>query len=74
MKTLIAALALATAPHIPVRDAGEGNDGGRAGANKMCGSCGVTTDNPSVLGSDYFDVIIRAGRPMGRVARFRCAV
>ena len=52
MKTLIAALALAAAPHIPVRDVGERNDGGRAGANKMCGSCGVTTDNPSVLRSD----------------------
>ena len=47
---------------------------GMAGANKMCGSRGVTTDDPPVLGSDYFNVIMRVGRPMGRVARFRRAV
>ena len=40
----------------------------RADANTACASCGI--DSP-FSGGDYFDVIMRIGRPMRRGARLR---
>ena len=46
---------------------------GWAEGNSVCGSCGMTLVDPPFEGSDYFDVIMRVARPMGRTTRFRRA-
>ena len=40
-------------------------------ANIVCALCGMTIADLPFVDSDYFDVIMRVGRPMGRGARFR---
>ena len=45
----------------------------RADANTACASCGMTLVNSPFSGGDYFDVIMRVGRPMWRGARLRRA-
>jgi hypothetical protein len=54
---------------------GEVASAGRADANTVCASCGGTTQVDSPFeGSDYFDVIMRVGRPIiSRGARLRRA-
>ena len=47
---------------------------GRADANTACASCGMTLVNSPFGGGDYFDVIMRVGRPIWRGARLRRAV
>jgi hypothetical protein len=42
-------------------------------ANTVCATCGMTLVEPPFKNSDYFDVIMRIGRPMGRMTRFRRA-
>jgi hypothetical protein len=42
-------------------------------ATTMCATCGMTLVEPPFDGGDYFDVIMRAGRPKGRMTRFRRA-
>jgi hypothetical protein len=42
-------------------------------ANTVCATCGMTLVEPPFKDSDYFDVIMRIGRPMGRMTRFRRA-
>jgi len=37
-----------------------------ADANTVCATCGMTLVDPPFEGSDYFDVIMRVGRPLGR--------
>ena len=37
-----------------------------ADANTVCATCGMTVVDPPFEGSDYFDVIMRVGRPFGR--------
>ena len=44
---------------------------GRADANTACASCGMTLVNSPFSGGDYFDVIMRVGRPIWRGARRR---
>ena len=44
---------------------------GRADANTVCASCGMTLVDSPFSGGDYFKVIMRVGRPVGRVTRFR---
>ena len=44
-----------------------------ADANTVCALCGMTLVDPPFEGSNYFDVIMRVGRPMGRMTRFRRA-
>ena len=46
---------------------------GRADANTVCALCGVAIADLPLVDSNYFDVIMRVGRPMGRGARFRRA-
>ena len=46
---------------------------GRADANTVCALCGVPIADLPLVDSNYFDVIMRVGRPMGRGARFRRA-
>jgi hypothetical protein len=46
---------------------------GRADANTVCALCGMTLADLPFEGGDYFDVIMRVGRPFGRAARFRRA-
>ena len=45
----------------------------RADANTACASCGMTLVNSPFSGGDYFDVIMRVGRPIWRGARLRRA-
>ena len=47
---------------------------GRADANTACASCGMTLVDSPFGGGDYFDVIMRVGRPIWRGARLRRAV
>jgi hypothetical protein len=44
---------------------------GRADANTVCASCGTTQVAAPFEGCDYFDVIMRVGRPIWRGARLR---
>ena len=44
---------------------------GWAEGNTVCASCGKTVVEPPFQDCDYFDMIMRAGRPRGRAARFR---
>ena len=46
---------------------------GWADANTVCGSCGKTQVDSPFEGGDYFDVIMRVGRPLGRAAWLRRA-
>jgi hypothetical protein len=46
---------------------------GRIDANTACASCGMTLVNSPFSGSDYYDVIMRVGRPGWRGARLRRA-
>jgi hypothetical protein len=46
---------------------------GWADANTVCASCGMTLLDSPFEGSDYFDVIMRVGRPIWRGARLRRA-
>jgi hypothetical protein len=46
---------------------------GRADANTACASCGMTLVDSPLSGGDYFDVIMRVGRPIWRGARLRRA-
>ena len=46
---------------------------GRADANTVCASCGMTQVASPFEGCDYFDVIMRVGRPIWRGARLRRA-
>jgi hypothetical protein len=46
---------------------------GRADANTACASCGVTLVDSPFSGGDYFDVIMRVGRPIWRGAGLRRA-
>ena len=46
---------------------------GRADANTACASCGTTLLDSPFSGGDYFDVIMRVGRPIWRGARLRRA-
>ena len=39
---------------------------GRADANTVCASCGMTLVNSPFEGGDYYDVIMRVGRPIWR--------
>jgi DNA-directed RNA polymerase subunit RPC12/RpoP len=45
--------------------------GPRADANVACASCGLTLADQPLPGGDYFDLIMRVGRPVGRGARPR---
>ena len=45
----------------------------RADANTACASCGMTLVDSPFSGGDYFDVIMRVGRPIWRGARLRRA-
>lgn len=47
--------------------------GGHANANTMCDLCGMRMPDLPVVDSDYFNVVMRVGRPLGHVARFRRA-
>ena len=42
---------------------------GWAEGDNVCATCGMTLVEPPFEGSDYFDMIMRAGRPHGRAAR-----
>ena len=42
---------------------------GRADANTACASCGMTLLDSPFSGGDYFDVIMRVGRPRARLRR-----
>ena len=42
---------------------------GRADANTVCALCGMTLVDSPFEGSDYFDVIMRIGRPIWRGSR-----
>lgn len=42
-------------------------------ANIGCELCGIEMPDLPVVDSDYFDVIMRVGRPLGPGARFRRA-
>jgi len=46
---------------------------GRVDANVACASCGMTLADSPFSGGDYFDVIMRVGRPIWRGARLRRA-
>jgi len=39
-------------------------------ANTMCELCGMSMPDLSFVDSDYFNVVMRIGRPLGHVARF----
>ena len=39
--------------------------------NIMCELCGMTMHDLPFVDSDYFNVVMRVGRPPGRVARLR---
>jgi hypothetical protein len=45
----------------------------RTNANIACELCGLMTPDLPVVDGDYFNVVMRVGRPLGRVARFRRA-
>ena len=42
-------------------------------AYTVCALCGLPISDLPVVDSDYFNVVMRVGRPLGRVARFRRA-
>ena len=42
-------------------------------AYTVCVLCGLTIPDLPVVDSDYFNVVMRVGRPLGRVAPFRRA-
>jgi hypothetical protein len=42
-------------------------------ASTVCALCDIGMPSLPVMDSDYFDVIMRVGRPMGRMTRFRRA-
>ena len=42
-------------------------------ANIMCELCGIAMPDLPVVDDDYFNVVMRVGRPLGHVARFRRA-
>ena len=42
-----------------------------ANANTVCATCGMTLADPPFEGGDYFEVIMRVGRPKGRATRLR---
>ena len=42
-----------------------------ANANAVCAMCGMTLVDPPFEGGDYFEVIMRVGRPLGRAVRRR---
>lgn len=42
-------------------------------ATIVCDLCGIAIPDLPVVDSDYFNVVMRVGRPLGRVARFRRA-
>jgi hypothetical protein len=42
-------------------------------ANIACELCGMTMPELPFVDSDYFNVVMRVGRPLGRVARLRRA-
>jgi hypothetical protein len=44
---------------------------GPADANSVCVLCGMTIADLPFEGGDYFDVLMRVGRTMGRATRFR---
>jgi len=44
---------------------------GRIDANTACAACGMTLVNSPFSGSDYYDVIMRVGRPGWRGAGLR---
>jgi hypothetical protein len=44
---------------------------GPADANTACVLCGMTMDDLPFEGGDYFDVLMRVGRPLGLAARSR---
>ena len=44
---------------------------GRADANTVCVLCGMTMDDLPFEAGNYFDVLMRVGRPIGRVTRLR---
>ena len=46
---------------------------GRANANTVCSTRGMTVVEPPFEDRDYFDVIMRVGRPIWRGARLRRA-
>ena len=46
---------------------------GRIDANTACASCGMTLADSPFSGGDYYDVIMRVGRPGWRGARLRRA-
>jgi hypothetical protein len=45
--------------------------GGRADAKTVCTTCGMTVVEPPFEDRDYFDVIMRIGRPVRRGTRLR---
>jgi len=44
---------------------------GWAEGSNVCASCGKTLVEPPFEGCDYFDMIMKAGRPSGRAVRRR---
>jgi hypothetical protein len=46
---------------------------GGTDANTACALCGMTIADLSFVDHDYFDVLMRVGRPLGVGARFRRA-
>ena len=49
----------------------ENGSAGRADASTVCRTCGMSVVEPPFEDRDYFDVIMRIGRPMRRGARLR---
>ena len=45
----------------------------RTNASIMCELCGMTMPDLPFVDSDYFNVVMRVGRPVGRSGRFRRA-
>jgi hypothetical protein len=39
-------------------------------ANIACALCGMSMPDPPFVDSDYFNLVMKVGRPLGRVARF----
>ena len=42
-------------------------------ASTMCALCDIAMPSLPFVDSDYFNVVMRVGRPLGRVGRFRRA-
>ena len=46
---------------------------GHSHANIVCDLCGIAMPDLPLVDNDYFNVVMRVGRPVGRAGRFRRA-